>query len=147
MLRASEPVSMRAVLFTALVSAACSGPAERCEPLMNTGGPTCVPDGGVAPAGQPLSLQLRAFAGGGCQRVESECQVTVDGGEIRLAAVGISCEPVVVQACTDDIRFETKTCTVPALPVGDYTVTSAGETSRALQVRDAGATSCSVSFF
>jgi hypothetical protein len=36
---------------------------------------------------------------------------------------------------------------VPPLAEGDYTITSAGEAPRTLQVRDAGATSCSGTFF
>ena len=114
-----------------------------CTSLDGRGGRACVPDAGVAPAGQPLTLEIVAPGSSGCTTVTSECVVTVDGGNIHLELTGQSCDPVTPRACTLELRVDQRPCAVPALAEGDYTVTSPGQSTLTLQVRDASVASCS----
>lgn len=142
---------MREMLFMVAVvmAAGCGGcgGAMQCTSLDGRGGNICVPDGGVAPAGQALVLQIISPGNQGCTTVTSACVVTVDGGNIHLELTGKSCDPVGLRACTDELRRDPKPCEVPPLSEGDYAVTSPGQAPLLLQVRDAGVASCTATPF
>jgi hypothetical protein len=134
-------------MVLAVSAVGCGGCGGQCMSLAGVGGRTCVPDAGVAPAGQALTLQIVSPGNTGCTTVESECVVTVDGGNVHLELKGTSCEPVGPQVCDDVLRQDRKPCAVPALAEGDYSVTSPAQTPLLLRVRDGGVASCTATFF
>jgi hypothetical protein len=118
---------------------ACGPGTGRCEKATR-GGSFCVPDAGVAPAGQALTLEIADC--GGCGTSSLSCTVARDGGSIVLTLEGQQCEPPPGTACLAVCRIDRYSCAVPALPEGDYTVSAPNSGSQTLQVRDAGAASC-----
>lgn len=138
---------MRALLWVsaAVVLFACGpipGIDTKCTPTQQNGGPFCVPDAG-APAGQALKLEIWDICQGGCgAELKLKCTVTRDAGTLTLSLTGDVCRPTAPMACPAVCKSESFLCDVPPLPEGDYTVFSPSQTSKVLQVRDAGATTC-----
>lgn len=138
---------MRTLIIVSLMAlAGCGAAGGKCEER-TLGGPFCVPDAGVAPAGQKLSLEIVDQCTGSCGSAELSCRATRDGGTIALEIHGQVCEPPPGVACTLACALTRLKCEVPALEAGDYTVISPSQTSQALQVRDAGVASCVAPLF
>lgn len=125
------------MLAIPLALTAC--PGGRCDEK-SYGGPFCVPDSGVAPAGQKVTLEIVDSCGGSCGNTGTQlsCAVARDGGHIELSIAGSVCEPPPGTACPAicaTLRFD---CELPPLPEGDYTVVAQGQPAQLLKVRDGG---------
>lgn len=136
---------MRVLVLVSLLAVAGCGVGSRCE-KHSPSGEFCVPDGGVAPAGAALTLEIREPCGG-CGSASYSCTATRDGGRIEVALSGQRCEAPPGAVCSAACALRSSKCEVPPLEEGDYTVTSPGQPSQVLRVRDAGTTSCSAPFF
>lgn len=139
--------SMMVAVGMAVSMAACGAVTEKCSEK-KVGAPFCVPDAGVVPAGQAFKLDLLNQCLGSCGGATLACEVSRDAGTVTLTLAGTVCEPPAGYACAAACAITHHECSVPALPEGDYTVVSADQPSRALQVRgDAGtAANCTVPF-
>jgi hypothetical protein len=130
------------LLSMTLLSLAACGSVNRCSD-QTFGGNFCIPDAGVAPAGQALTLDIIDACHAGCGTANFSCVVSRDGGTIALSLEGQVCDPAPGVQCALLCALTHHTCQVPALPEGDYVVTSPSQPSQTLQVRDAGVGSCS----
>jgi hypothetical protein len=137
---------MRTILVAVLMLCACGVLPTPCHDV-DEGGAFCVPDSGVAPAGQTLKLQVIDQCIGGCGKATLDCTVTVDGGTISLDITGSVCDPAPGTECALLCALKPMECDVPALAPGDYTVTAPGQSAKTLHVEaDAGVASCSPTF-
>lgn len=127
------------------MAVAC-GSSGQCD-QKSFGGPFCVPDAGVAPAGVKLTLEIVDVCRAGCGSSNLSCTVSRDGGSIALGLAGEVCEPPPNVACTLACALTKHKCELPALEAGDYVVTSPDQSTQTLHVGDAGVTGCAASAF
>jgi hypothetical protein len=137
---------MKTILVAVLMLCACGSLPGQCHEV-DVGGRFCVPDGGAAPAGQTLKLQMIDTCTGGCGKATLDCTASVDGGTISLDITGSVCDPAPGTACPNLCQLTPMECSVPALAAGDYTVIAPGQASQTLHVAaGAGAESCTATF-
>ena len=105
---------------------------------VTSGGAFCIPDAGLAPAGQKLTFEIIDQCLGGCGTSSLACEVKRDGGTITLSVAGQVCTPAGNVACKAACALTPRKCEIPALEEGDYTIVSSNQGSQVLKVRDAG---------
>ncbi len=131
--------SVFAAMATVLSLSGCM--SERCE-KKSLGLQFCIPDGGWVPANQPLTFEGVQQCGSGCGTTLTGCEVAIDGGSIVLVAGANVCAPP--SACTLACAITRLNCSIPPLPAGTYTVSSADGTAppQQLQAGTSGQTGC-----
>ena len=129
-----------------VVTAGCGGLIPKCD-TKQFGGAFCIPDSGVAAAGQSLTFEVIDQCNGGCGKSTLACEVKRDAGTITLAVSGQVCEAAEGIACKAACALTPHSCVIPALEEGDYTVISPGHAAQALQVRDGGSGTCKATAF
>ena len=135
-----------ALAVLAVIAVGC-GPAGNVCAQKTFGGPFCIPDGGVAAAGQKLSFEAVDQCVAGCGTATLTCVVTRDAGTLTIAIAGQVCEAAPNVACAAACALTKKKCELPALEEGDYTIVSANQASQTLKVRDGGVGSCAATSF
>ena len=133
-------------LAVAVFLGACGTSPDVCVE-QKKGGAFCIPDGGSAPAGQKLSLEVLDSCQSACSSYTLSCVVTRDAGTVTLALAGKQCTPVAGGACPAICKISHFACEVPALEPGDYTVLSPDQPSQPLRVADGGVGNCTASPF
>ncbi|MBK7863493.1 MAG: hypothetical protein IPJ65_33805 [Archangiaceae bacterium] len=128
-----------AVVVASLSLVGCGGLKQCTE--RSIGGAFCIPDAGVAPAGQALTFQIVDGCTSACSSGVRGCVVSRDGGHIDLTIEGMVCQVPGAQ-CTLACGIENHTCELGPLPEGDYTITSPSQAAQTLHVGDAGVSSC-----
>jgi hypothetical protein len=139
---------MKRLSFAAIAvcfAAACGTPGSICSEK-SFGGPFCIPDSGIAAAGQKLKFEAVDQCNGGCGTGTLSCVVTRDGGTLTLAIAGQVCQPPPNVVCSAACALVKRPCELPALDEGDYTLVSENQTSQTLKVRDGGASGCTAVF-
>jgi len=121
-------------------------PGGKCEEK-RAGGPFCIPDAGVAAAGQKLSFEAVDQCTSACGTSKLSCVVERDGGTLTLHLVGEVCPSTGGGACPAICKLVRTPCAIAPLEEGDYTVVSPGQSAQTLQVRDGGATGCTAAEF
>ena len=133
-----------AVLAVSLVG--CGAPTDRCA-AQTFGSPVCIPDGGIAAAGQKLKFEAVDRCNGGCLGATLDCVVRRDAGTLTVALEGQVCTPPQDMLCAAACAITRKSCELPALEEGDYTIVSPDQPAQTLKVRDGGSGSCSAVLF
>lgn len=130
-----------ALAVLAVIAVGCGPGGPVCEEK-KLGSPFCIPDGGVAAAGQKLSFEAIDQCSGGCGTSILSCVVTRDAGTLTVGLLANVCTSPGGTVCAAACALTRKTCELPALEAGDYTIVSANQPSQALKVRDGGAGGC-----